>query len=168
MSNPDETIGSDDPTRYIKEMISNFKIPIEDALAECLFAESEKRQPEWSSAIFVSTRQLENFYSDIFQFWVRAFFCFVEDIQAGSLFIDAIPFIRCKKIYIDDFMQNYFSILHQKSADKLFVEQQAYHKTYIELEKRSFSDPYVVLIHPSIKSSIAYSNGEYVAFFMGY
>jgi hypothetical protein len=157
---------TDDPKRYIQNLIANFKIPGRDALMECLLTLPGTQVPNWDSAVILSTGQSKNFYTDIFQFWVRAFFCFVEDTQDGSLFRDMIPFIVCRKISTKEFKQNYLSLLKQRIQDEAFLERQKYPKTYIELEKRSFSDTYAVINHSNFKSSVASSEGEFATFFV--
>jgi hypothetical protein len=161
-----DLMGGNDPRRYIQKMIEDFRIPGRDALAECLLAAPGEYPPVWDSAIFLSTEQSKGFYSDIFQFWVRAFFCFVEDTRTGSMFHDIIPFIVCREISSEEFRRHFFELLHERRADESFTERQAYPETRVELEKRSFWHPYIVLERPNIKSSVAYSDGEYVTYFV--
>jgi hypothetical protein len=155
---------NDGLTEYIRNMIIGFQVPQRDALVECLLMVPNNQNPIWDSAIFVSTKQSAKFYSDLFQFWVRAFFFFVEDMRLGSLFLDVIPFVACKPISAEEFQRNYLTLLHQRVLDSSFTEAQG-SPTRVELEKRSFSDAYVVLNSPAIKSCAACSDREYVAYF---
>jgi hypothetical protein len=155
-----------EPTQYIQKMIQEFKIPGHDAITECLLAAPGKQAPIWDSAILISTGQAKHFYTDIFQFWVRAFFCFVEDIQAGPLFDSVIPSIDCRPISPEEFQHDYVALIRQRNMDPSFIESQQYPQTFVELEKRTFKEPYTVLHRPDIKSAVTHSNGEYLAYFV--
>jgi hypothetical protein len=146
-------------------MIKEFQVPESDALVECLLMSSHSQQPIWDAAVFISTKQAEKFYSDAFHFWVRAFFCFAEDMTLGSLFQEMVPYIACNEISTEEFRRKYLTLLHQRVQEESFLEAQKYPETYTELEKRSFSGSYVILDHPNIKSGVAGSDGEYLAYF---
>jgi hypothetical protein len=146
-------------------MIKEFQVPESDALVDCLLMPPHTHQPIWDAAVYISTKQAEKFYSDVFHFWVRAFFCFAEDMELGSLFQEVVPFIECNEITPEEFRRNYFALLHQRVQEASFIEAQKYPETYTELEKRSFSHSYVILDHPNVKSCVAGSDGEYLAYF---
>jgi len=158
-------VSIDHPEQYVRKLISTFQVPRHDALVECYLRVPDVQRPIWDSAIFVSTKQSEHFYSDIFHFWVRAFFFFVEDSLLGTMFQEMAPYIECKKISAEEFQRRYLMLLNQRVPEESFIEAQRFHDTYTELEKRSFSSAYVMLDRPNIKSSVANSDGEYVAYF---
>jgi hypothetical protein len=153
---------TDDPTSYIQQMIYQFQIPEIDALEECLLAVPGKN---WDAAIVISTRQSEIFYSDIFQFWVRALFFFIEDIRAGWVFQELAPLVKTQKISSAEFERNYLALVNDRTPDEHFVENQSYPESYVKLENRTFVDPYVIVDLCWFKSSIACSDGEYIACF---
>jgi len=156
---------ADHPTQDIRKMIENFRIPSTDALAECWLSIPNDQQRIIDAGIFISTKQSEGFYSDIFHFWVRAFFFFVEDMNLGIFFQDAIPLIECKEISTSEFRNNYFALFEKRKPGFFFIENQQNPQTYIEINNRTFSKAYIVLDRPNIKSAVASSDGEYVAYF---
>lgn len=156
----------DDPSQYIRKIIEEFEIPAHDSLKECLLSTPGKNPTLWDSAIIVSTNQREKFYPDIFHFWVRAFFFFLEDVRLGSMLCNVINKVECHSISADEFRRSYLALINERVPDEGFTESQAYPETRIELENRSFADSYVVLKSPNIKSCVARSDGEYVAFFV--
>lgn len=155
----------DDPTRKIREMIADFRIPQSDALEECLLFDRSEHRSVIDAGIFISTRQSDRYYSDIFQFWVRAFFCFVEDLWLGGFFDLAAAWVDCRQITSEEFRTAYLELIHSRTPDERFAEIQVNPKLRIELENRTFFEAYVVLDRPNIRSAVAASDGEYVAYF---
>jgi hypothetical protein len=161
-----DPIMTDDPEIIIRKQIKTFKLPGKDALAECLLALSSEKEPVWDAAIFVSLRGYENYYPDIFHFWVRAFYSFLEATRNGKVFHQLDSSITCRQISPEDFRRNYMALLMQRIQDPYFLEQQAFSQTKIELENRTFSTSYVIVDRPDIKSSVAQSGKDYVAYFV--
>jgi hypothetical protein len=156
---------SADAKKYVQRMITEFRLPGRDALSECILGTPHKPHPIWDSAIVISTEQTTAFYSDMFQFWVRALYSFTEDVRAGSLFQNVSRIINCQPITPQEFRINYFDLLNNRVQDEAFKERQRYPKTYLELEKRSFENPIAVLNQSDIRSAVAESDGEYIAYF---
>jgi hypothetical protein len=146
-------------------MIDGFRIPHGDALEECLLFNQGTEPSVIDAAIFISTKQSESFYSDILQFWVRAFFCFVEDMRLGTFFRDAATLVECEEISVEEFRDSYLGLIDARSPDSHFAERQQYPESRMELYNRSFFQAYVVLDRPTIKSAVAASDGEFVAYF---
>jgi len=119
----------------------------------------------WDARIYISTQQSTNYYADIFHFWVRSFYDFCGDMRLGSLFTESASSALCKENSIEEFQTAYYSLLHNHIKDEYFQECQAYPQSYIEIDKRTFSQAYIVLDRPDIKSAVASSDGEYVAYF---
>lgn len=157
---------TDDATNYIRRMIRDFNIPSQDKLTECLLKLPNKNHPIWDAGIFISIDQVKGSYSDIFEFWVRSFFCFIEDTRQGLAFKQAVESVECQKISSEEFKRDYFALLNQRVPDAGFAENQLYPETYVEIQKRTFSNPYAVLNHPNIKTAVAHSNGEFVSYFV--
>ena len=143
-------------------MIDEFKIPPNDKIVECLLASPEKN---WNAGLFISTGQAEGFYSDEFHFWVRAFYCFVEDTARGALFSDAARYVSCKEVPVDNFRNEYIRLFKSGTPADSFLEAQSFPQSRIEFIHRSFERAYSVLDCPHIKSALALSEGEYVAYF---
>jgi hypothetical protein len=151
---------------YIQKMISNFKTPQKDALSECILGTKGTKNPTWDSGIFISIKQSEKYYSDIYQFWVRAFFCFIEDVQKGALFKQVVPSITCNEVSSEYFEYEYHKLLQQSIKTSTFIEHQNYPDTYVEVEKRKFTSAHIILSRLDIKSAVANSDGEFVAYFI--
>jgi hypothetical protein len=152
-----------DPSLYIRAMIQEFRLPGKDCMTECMFTPDE--HTVWDSGVFTSTCQSELFYTDIFQFWVRALFCFSEEMADHFLFQSVAPLIACRQIPPKEFERNLLALVHQHMADKSHREMESFSESYTELQKCSFSDSYVVLNGPDVESSVAESGGEYIAYF---
>ena len=153
------------PVDYMRNLINEFQIPNEDKIIECLLIDKSSQEPIWDAGVFISDEQAGKFYSDIFHFWVRSFFCFVEDLWLGSMLQDRAPDIICTPISPDEFRIHYLKLLHERCLSPDFIETQEFPGTYTELEKRSFTNAYIILDLPNIKSSVANSDGEYLAYF---
>jgi hypothetical protein len=153
------------PTREIRELIEHFQIPQSDALVECLLSIRDDGKSVIDAGIFISAKQSEDFYRDIFHFWVRAFFCFVEDISLGSFFKDIAPFVACKEISPAQFKHAYLDLIDNRTQDSNFAERQRYPQTRVELRNRTFDQCYKILDRPNIKSAVASSEGEYITYF---
>lgn len=153
------------PDLYIRKMMEELRIPPDETLDRCLLSSQIGNKIIIDAEILISNRQSEKFYADIFHFWVRAFFFFTEDMWLGSLFKDSLPFIACKKISVEKFSADYYSLLHSRIKDKLFQESQSVPQSYVEIDTRTFSEAYAILDCDSIKSAVALSEGEYVAYF---
>jgi hypothetical protein len=152
-----------DSTLYICEMLQQFQMPGKDCMTECMLSPDE--QAPWDSGVFVSTRQSEGFYTDIFQFWVRTLFCFFEEIRHNSSMNSVAPFVICKQMLPIGFERNLIALLHQHIASETHRERQSFPESFIELEKRTFSESYAVLDCPDLESAVAESDGEYIAYF---
>ena len=154
-----------DSSLYVQEMIQNFRMPGTDCLTECML--SPDSNTHWDSGVFISTGQSKKFYKDIFHFWVRALFCFVENMACApnSLPIESFsPFVKCQQISSEEFRGKLSALVSQH------IEDQSHRGTgcpkfQIELQKRSFSKSYMVLNDSNFESSVAESDGEYVAYF---
>jgi hypothetical protein len=153
------------PEQYIRKMMEEFQIPSGDALDRCSLSSQIGQKLVIDAEILISNRQSEQFYTDIFHFWVRAFFFFTEDMWLGPLFDEVIPFIGCKKISVEKFSEDYHWLLNSRIKDDHFQECQARPQSYVEIDKRTFSEAYMILDRNSIKSAVAESDGEYVAYF---
>ena len=154
------------PTEYVRKMMTGFSVPRSDALAGCLLAVPSRR-PTWDAGIYISTQQSNEFYRDIFEFWVRALFCFVEDAYLGDAFQKAIPVVQCTNISATAFSTQYYSLLDQRLADEGFRESQQYPQTYIELRNRKFTKCVrMVGTLIRLKSDVSHSDGEFVSYFV--
>jgi hypothetical protein len=153
-------------TKYVCEMMRKFELPGNELLSECLLGSKDGVETSWDAAIIVSTGQAKAFYADMFQFWVRAFYFFTEDVEAGSMFMEVIPEVGCKSISNEEFQRDYFGLLRSRIQSPEFLEGQAFPGTYVELEKRSFSEAFTIIDSPNLKSGVARSNGEFVAYFV--
>jgi hypothetical protein len=154
-----------DNVDYIKNLIQNFKIPQQDALQCCSFSSERNGKTIWHSAIYVSMDAEPDFYDNIFEFWVRAYFCFVEDFVLGYVFLEYANKVKCTSISKKNFKEQYSKVLNSGTPETSFSERQMYAETYVELEKRDFSDAYEMINTPYLKSYTAYSDGNYMAFF---
>lgn len=141
------------PSVRVRRMIKKFVMPSDDKMVEHMLALPDKT---WDAGIFITTRQSERFYSNEFEFWVHAFYCFVEKAPLGSLFSDMEPFVVCKRISVEQFQKAYSELIEKRKSSQ---------ETRVKIKDRSFTKPYVMLNHPNIKSGLASSEGEYVAFF---
>jgi hypothetical protein len=155
----------DHPTAKIRKMIEDFRIPRSDAILDCRLLDRSQGRSVADSCVFFSTKQSEHYYSDIFHFWVRAFFCFAEDMWLGTFFEEAAALVDCRQMAPAQFEASYLELIHSRTLDSNFVEMQSDPRLRIELEKRTFSEAYVVLDQPTIKSAVAASDGEFVAYF---
>lgn len=143
----------------VKNMIEEFQFPWHDAMHEVMLIRRKSGQAIADTGIFISANQSENYYSDIFQFWVRAFFCFVENTGLDDNFKQAIPNIDCIDIANERFEKEYKELIseHVPETNAQF--------TLAELEKRKFGKAYMVLNTADFKSAVAESDGEYLAYF---
>ena len=155
----------DDPIGYVRNQIRSFRLPGRDAVEEVLLA-APTQPPVWDAGIFVSTAQSERFYADIFEFWVRAMNCFVEDLWVGKLFHDVMPDLIVHEMPNSEFRDEFRSLLSGRIRDPAFEERQAYASTRIELERRSFGKAWLMVNRPDIRSAVAESDGEFVAYFV--
>jgi hypothetical protein len=151
-----------DPSIYIREMIEQFQMPGKDWMNACLY--SPGKSLLYDSEVFISTRQSENFYKDIFQFWVRALFCFSEDMSDRLLFMPIAPLVACRQITPKEFQESLHGLIDHHIEDQTRREA-GYPEFHIEIKKRSFSRSYSVLNHPDLESSVAESEGEFIAYF---
>lgn len=101
----------------------------------------------------------------MFQFWVRAFFFLIEDIGEGKLFTDVAPAIKCKEIPKSQFEEDYKNLLtlHHKTGEH--AASRTYEEVHTSLKARTFSECYTIIDTEKVKSSVAISNGEYLAHF---
>ncbi|MEX2297156.1 MAG: hypothetical protein WD715_07080 [Dongiaceae bacterium] len=154
------------PVHHTRAMIEAFCTPGRDALADCLLATRGKEPPDWDAGIYVSTSQSTGFYADIFEFWVRALHCFVEDTQLGSLFHSVVPDLLCQEMPPSIFRDRCLSLLHARKADAAFIERQSFPQTRIELEDRRFDSAWLIIDRPDFRSAVAQTEGEFLAFFV--
>jgi hypothetical protein len=152
-----------EPTIYIREMLQNFQMPGTDAMLECMFSPDENSL--WDSGVFISISQSQGFYKDIFQFWVRALFCFFEGMADNTLLQSVAPFVACKEISPKEFEQKLLTLVRQHVVDKHNREKESFSVSQIELQKRLYQKSYFVLGGSDIESSVAESDGEYIAYF---
>lgn len=156
----------EDKDAYMRTMMSEFHLPKEDALIECVLTPELGQTLSWHAGIFLTTRQEEKFYNDPFQFWVRALYCFAENIREGDLFSVFHPIIHCQKITPAEFLDNLKSLWNQSNPDETFCEHQNYSQTRIDFIHREFSNAYQVAEGPGIKSLLALTDQQYMAIFM--
>lgn len=155
----------DDPVSYVREQIRSFQLPGSDALSEVLLTAPTAQPPAWDAGIYVSTQQSERFYADILEFWVRAFYCAVEDLRLGSLFVDVAPDVLVRAIPSTEFHDEFHSLLCARPLDATSEEYQSYTLTRIQLEGRRIGKAWLMLDRPDIRSAVAESDGEFVAYF---
>ena len=150
------------PSIYIREMIEQFQMPGKDWMNECLY--SPGKSLLYDSEVFISTRQSASFYKDIFQFWVRALFCFSEDMSDSLLFMPITPFVACRQITPNEFRNSLHALIDHHIEDQTRREA-GYPEFHVEIKKRLFSNSYSVVSYPDLESSVAESDGEFVAYF---
>jgi hypothetical protein len=154
-------MNDDNPTFYVREMIQQFRMPGKDCINEYMF--SSDKNSLWDLGIFISTAQSENFYTDIFQFWIRSLFCFFENMADYSTLQSVAPFVVCEKISKREFEQNFLKLI-----SKHVIDRNA-HFDVAEFQKLSFSKSYLILHGSEIESSVAELegkfDGEYIAYF---
>ena len=155
----------DDPVGYVRKQIRSFRLPRRDALTEVLLASPTIQPPAWDAGIYVSTAQSERFYADIFEFWVRAMNCFVEDLWVGKLFHDVTGDLIVREMPSAEFRDEFYSLLCGRERDSGFEERQSYTETRIELEGRTFGKAWLMVDRPDVRSAVAESDGEFVAYF---
>jgi hypothetical protein len=155
----------DDPVAYVRNQIRSFRLPGRDALTEILLTAPTAQPPAWDAGIYVSTQQSERFYADILEFWVRAFYCATEDLSLGKLFHDVIPDLIVRDMPSDEFRDEFHSLLCSRVCDSGFEERQSDTETRIDLEGRRIGKAWLMLDRPDIRSAVAESDGEFVAYF---
>ncbi|MCC7037179.1 MAG: hypothetical protein IT560_07700, partial [Alphaproteobacteria bacterium] len=96
---------------HVKKMLEEFQGSWEDALHEVMLSPRGNPLTIPDTGIFISTKQSENYYSDIFQFWVRAFFCFGENTGLWDVYEGANSNINCIDISADRFEKEYKDLL---------------------------------------------------------
>ena len=156
-----------EPTLYIREMIQHFRMPGQDYMTECMF--SPDKNCVWDSGVFISTNQSKGFYTDVFQFWVRAYFCFCEHFfekMVGDLtFQSAETQVNCQQIPTVEFVSGLLKLVKQHLADMGNREADSFPESFSSLQERSFSNAFLVLDSSDIQSSVAESDGEFIAYF---
>lgn len=143
---------------HVKKMLEEFQGSWEDALHEVMLSPRGNPLTIPDTGIFISTKQSENYYSDIFQFWVRAFFCFGENTGLWDVYEGANSNINCIDISADRFEKEYKDLLTRYVPPTFWP-------SIVELENRTFNKAYLVLDTAVIKSAVAESDGEYLAYF---
>jgi len=150
-------------TTYVQNLIEEFKVPSRDEITECMLA-VPGNEPNWNAGVFIAGKQKRNSYADIFQFWVRAFFCFSENIWEGSLLWDIRPFIECHEVSSQEFQKEYYALIEARIPDDFFANGRPLSEALTELHKVHFSNCYRVLNKPDIKSMVAKSGEEFICF----
>lgn len=152
-------------SQYISSMMLEFVMPPADALTEywlCL----PTKQPKWDMAVYLSTDQSNSFYSDVFQFWVRALFCFNEDLWLGSMFKDIVPDIDCRSMSAQQFEDDLVALLGERVLAPKHLEESSLLEVVSKFRERTYTDAYSVVSRPGIKSAVASSDGEYIVYFV--
>src|SRR5580704_4219747 len=148
-------------TIYIREMLQNFQMSGTDAMLECML--SPDKNSLWDSGVFISISQSQDFYKDIFQFWVRALFCFFENMADNSALQSVTPFVACEQISTKEFEQSLLELIGNHIVDRNAQFEVA------KFQNLSFSKSYLILHGSEIESSVAELSGkfdgEYIAHF---
>lgn len=115
--------------------------------------------------IAISMDQKNNFYPNIFVFWVRALFCFSEDTVDYDLFWDFKDVISCYQVAPTEFRQTLFALGTEINPELLLNGTESLFSSGIKLDSLFYSDSFRLLNHPAMQSAAAIADGEYLAYF---
>ena len=118
----------------------------------------------WDSGIFISLRTADGFYTDIFQFWVRALFCFCENTSSKLSFRTITPSIDCRPIPPQEFKQYLLSLV-QTHIPNMQGEIDLSPISIAQLQKRTYSQTYLIGNNHGVETGVCESDWVYLAYF---
>lgn len=154
---------SRDYTVYTHAIIQGFKVPPTDALK--LFANVPRVSQTKNIGIAISIDQKNQFYPNIFVFWVRALYCISEDTGDYDLLWNFKEHISCYSIEPIKFRQSLLGLSAEVNATSLLNGTESLFSSGIKLDSLSYSDSFILLNHPALQSAAAIADGEYLAYF---
>lgn len=158
---PQSDMPSDDQTLRVQSLVEQFTIPAADSLD--LFVNARLASTTMYFGIAVYKKSCDQFYPDIWTFWVRAFFCFIEDTWSGDLFTNKS--INCREVSIMDFRENLFAGIGEIGSQNMLSGAIPLAASGINLDKLVFSEAWQLFGDFPLQSAVADAGTEYIAYF---